>query len=334
MKIKMLSIILSLLMVNILNSFSQNGKSNYAFIKKISLQGSPRWDYLTMDNDRLFVSNFDRVHVIDLKTDRLITTISGLKGVHGITLAKDLLKGYISNGTDSTVVVFDYNTLKVLKTIQITGEKADAILYDKVSQKVFVYCNESNFVVVIDAKKDEVIKNVTVGDAPEFAVVNGKGSIFNNLENSNEIVELDTKTLTVKNTYSLKPNEAPTGLAIDVKNNRLFSVCRKSKTLVVINASNGQIVSTLPIGEGVDGVTFDVEKKLIVASNGGGTATVIHQDAADKYSVVQTITTERRQRTITHNATTHNIYMSGASYQADGKTAIENSFGVYVYGLK
>ena len=334
MKIKTLPIILLLLTVNMLTGFSQNENPNFTFIKKISLIGSPRWDYLTMDDDRLFVSNFDRVHVIDLKTDMLIATIPDLKGVHGITLAKDLSKGYISNGTDSTVTIFDYKTLKVLKTVQITGKKADAILYDKVSKRVFVYCNGSNYTVAIDAKTDEVIKNIIVGDAPEFAVVNGKGSIFNNLEDSNEIVEIDTKTLSVKHTYSLKPNETPTGLAIDVKNNRLFSVCRKSKTLVVMNAANGQVVSTLPIGEGVDGVTFDVEKKLIIASNGGGTATVIHQDGADKYSVVQTITTERRQRTITHNSTTHNLYMSGASYEADGKTAIADSFGVYVYGLK
>ncbi len=332
MKIKSLPHIFLLFIGTIFTSFSQ--ENAFSFIKKISLSGSARWDYLTMDEDRLFVSNFDRVHVIDLKTDMLITTISDLKGVHGITLAKDLSKGYISNGTDSTVTVFDYKTLKVLKTIQITGKKADAILYDKVSKKVFVYCNGSNHTVAIDAKTDEVIKNVIIGEAPEFAVVNGKGSIFNNLEDSNEIVEVDTKTLEVKNKYSLKPNETPTGLAIDVKNNRLFSVCRKSKTLVVMNASNGQIISTLPIGEGVDGVTFDVEKKLVVVSNGDGTATVVYQDSADKYTVVQTLKTDRRQRTITHNNTTHNIYMSGATYQADGKTVVADSFGVYVYGLK
>jgi YVTN family beta-propeller protein len=330
MKIKTLLITILIFTVNFLNGFSQN----FTFIKKIALEGSPRWDYLTMDENRLFVSNFDRVHVVDLKTDKLITTISDLKGVHGITLAKDLSKGYISNGTDSTVTVFDYNTLKVLKTIQITGKKADAILYDKVSKRVFVYCNGSNHAVAIDAKTDEVIKNIIIGDAPEFAVVNGKGSIFNNLEDSNEIVEIDTKTLEVKNKYSLKPNETPTGLAIDVKHNRLFSVCRKSKTLMVMDAGNGQIVSTLPIGSGVDGVTYDVEKQLVISANGDGTATVIHQDSADKYTVVQTLTNERRQRTITHNANTHNIYMSGATYEADGKTVVPNSFGVYVYGLK
>lgn len=191
-KIKALPILL-LLTVNVLTGFSQHENPNFTFIKKISLPGSPRWDYLTMDDDRLFVSNFDRVHVIDLKTDRLITTISDLKGVHGITLAKDLSKGYISNGTDSTVTVFDYNMLKVLKTIQITGKKADAILYNKVSKKVFVYCNGSNHAVAIDAKTDEVIKNIIIGDAPKFAVINGKGSIFNNLEDSNEIVRIDTK---------------------------------------------------------------------------------------------------------------------------------------------
>ena len=332
MKIKHLFI---LFLIGItLSSFAQSENPNFTFIKKIRLAGSPRWDYLTMDGDRLFVSNFDRVHVIDLKTDTLITTIMDLKGVHGITLAKDLSKGYISNGTDSTVTVFDYSKLKVLKTIQITGKKADAILYDKFSERVFVYCNGSNHAVAIDAKTDTIIKNIIIGDAPEFAVVDGKGSIFNNLEDSNEMVEIDTKTLAVKNKYSLKPNETPTGLAIDVKNNCLFSVCRKTKTMVVMNSANGQIISTLPIGEGVDGVTFDVEKHLIIASNGDGTATIIHQDSPAKYTVVQTLTNERRQRTITHNATTHNIYMSGATFEADGKTAIPNSFGVYVYGMK
>jgi YVTN family beta-propeller protein len=334
MKIKKIALFIALLLGIAFTDFAQNINPNFSFIKKISLEGSPRWDYLTMDGDRLFVSNFDRVHVIDLKTDTPISSFTGLKGVHGITLAKNVAKGYISNGTDSTVTVFDYKTLKVLKTIQITGKKADAILYDKFSGRVFVYCNGSNHAVVIDAKTDEVIKNIVIGDAPEFAVVNGKGSIFNNLEDSNEIVEVDTKTLNVKNKYSLKSNETPTGLAIDVANNRLFSVCRKSKTLVVMNAKNGEIVSTLPIGEGVDGVTFDIEKHLIISSNGDGTATVVHQDSPDKYTVVQTLTTERRQRTITHNPKTHQIYMSGASYETDGKTPIPNSFGVYVYGLK
>lgn len=334
MKTKSISLLFLLFFGNILSNLAQKAIPNYTFLKKINLPGSPRWDYLTMDGDRLFVSNFDRVHVIDLKTDLLITTIANLNGVHGITLAKDLNKGYISNGTDSTVTVFDYNTLKVLKIIQITGKKADSILYDKLSKTVFVFCNGSDFAVAIDAKTDTIIKNIQIGPAPEFAATNGKGSIFCNLEDTNEIVEINTKNLTVKNKYSLKPNETPTGLAIDLKNNRLFSVCRKSKTMVVMNALNGQIISTLPIGEGVDGVTYDIAKKLIVASNGGGTATVIHQDSPDKYTAIQTLATEKRQRTITHNTTTHNVYMSGASYEADGKTAIPNSFGVYVYVLK
>ncbi len=334
LKTSKLSLFIALFFGIIISNFAQTTVPNYSFIKKINLPGPARWDYLTMDGDRLFVSNFDRVHVIDIKTDLLITTISNLNGVHGITLAKDLNKGYISNGTDSTVTVFDYNTLKVLKTIQITGKKADSILYDQLSKTVFVFCNGSDFAVAIDGKTDTVIKNITIGPAPEFAVTNGKGSIFCNLEDTNEVVEIDTKTLSVKNKYSLNPNETPTGLAIDLKNKRLFSVCRKSKTMVVMNAINGKIISTLPIGEGVDGVTFDANKKLIVASNGGGTATVIHQDAPDKYTETQTIQTEKRQRTITHNPRSHNLYMSGASYEADGKTAIPNTFGVYVYSLK
>ena len=308
----------------------------YSFIKKISLPtGDGKWDYLKMDGERerLFVSHFDRVHIIDLNTDKQIGEITGLKGVHGIGLAKDLNKGYITNGADNTVTVFDYNTFKVLQTIPVSGKKPDAVMYDKGTKQIFVFNNGSGNAVVIDATTDKVVGNVEMGGAPEFAVSNEKGSIFNNNEDTNEIFEFDAKAFKVKNKYSVAPSGGvPTGLTYDAATNRLFSVCRKPQALIVMDAANGKIVQTLPIGAGVDAVVFEKDLKLIMTSNGEGNVTIIHQDSPDKYTVVQTLTTKPGQKTMVHRGTTHRIYLSGADYQADGKTPAPGTFGVYVYG--
>ncbi len=335
MKIKKTVLFITFLLGFSFHNFAQMDNPNFTFIKKINLPGSITWwDYLTMDSDRLFVSNDDRVHVVNVKTDTLMGVISGLKGVHGITLAKEFGKGYITNGTDSSVTVFDYNSFKVLKRIQISGKKANSILFDKVSGRVFVFCSGANYVYVIDAKTDAILKKFQVGEASEFPTTNGKGLIYDNIEGSNEIVVIDTKAMKVIKRFSLSPYEGPTSLAMDITNNRLFSVCRKSKMMVAVNAENGKIVDAQPIGTGVDGVTYDPDMHLIISANGEGTATIIHQESADKYSVVQTLTTAPRLRTIARNSSNHRIYMSGLAYEADGKTPIQNSFGVYVYGVK
>ncbi len=335
MKTKKITLFIAMSLGIAFNNIAQTVNPNFTFIKKISLEGSTTWwDYLTMDEDRLFVSNDDKVHVVNVKTDTPIGVITGLKGVHGITLAKEFGKGYITNGTDSTVTVFDYNTLKVLKTIQITGKKANSILFDKVSGRVFVFCSGANYVYVIDAKTDAILKKFEVGEASEFPATNYKGLIYDNIEGSNEIVVIDTKAMKVIKRFSLSPYEGPTSLAMDINNNRLFSVCRKSKMMVAVNAENGKIVDAQPIGSGVDGVTYDPDMHLIISANGEGTATIIRQESADKYSVVQTLITAPRLRTIARNMTNHRIYISGLAYEADGKTPIQNSFGVYVYGVK
>ena len=320
-----------------LSAVSGAAAQQYEFIKKISIPtGDGKWDYLKMDGERerLFVSHADRIHVVDLKTDQPIGEITGLKGVHGIALAKELAKGYISNGTDSSVTVFDYNTFKVLKTIKVNGKKADAIFFDKFSGRVFVFCNGSGNAVAIDAKTDAVVGNVAMGGAPEFMVSNDKGLIYNNNEETQEIVAFDANTLEIKHRFSLLPNEVPTGLAFDTATNRLFSACRKSKTLVVMDAATGKIVQTLPIGGGVDGAIFDKDAKIIATSNGEGNVTIIKQAAPDSYSVVQTLTTRPGQKTIVHRGTTHHLFLSGADFLEDGKTPAPQSFGVYVYGPK
>ncbi|MEJ0028905.1 MAG: YncE family protein [Bacteroidota bacterium] len=324
----------SALLFSAVVAFAQD--PTYKFQTKISLPGDGKWDYLKMDGEkeRLFVSHFDRVHVIDLTTNKPIGEITGLNGVHGIALAKDLEKGYISNGADNKITIFDYNTFKVLKTLQVEGKKADAIMYDSPSKQIFVFNNGSGTAVVINAQTDQVVGTIDVGGAPEFAVSDGKGTVYNNNEDTHEVTVIDAKTLKVKGHYPLAPNKVATGLAMDVENNRLFSGCRDPKTLVVVDAATGKIIQTLPIGGGVDAVIYDKELKVIMTSNGEGNVTVIKQETPDKYKVIQTLVTKPGQKTMVHRGTTHNIYLSGAEYKEDGKTLKPGTFGVYVYSMK
>jgi YVTN family beta-propeller protein len=318
-----------------LSTFTFAQTPTYQFSRKIGLpSGDGKWDYQKIDDGKLYVSHADRIHVIDLKSEKQIGEIAGLKGVHGIAPVKELNKGFISNGTDNSITVFDLKTYKVLNTIMIEGKKADAILYDKFSKQIFVFNNGSGNAIVIDPKTDKVIGKIEMGGGPEFAASNENGSIFNNNEESNEIFEIDSKTLQVKNKYSLAPNEVPTGLAIDVKNNRLFSVCRKTKTMVVMDAISGKVVATLPIGAGVDGVIYDKKLQLVITSNGEGNATIIRQVDADNYTVYQTLSTSKGQKTIVFDLKNHNIFLTGANYQEDGKTPATGTFGVSVYSVK
>src|SRR5882672_5265177 len=173
----------------------------YVFLKNIDLPGNGKWDYLKIDskNERLFVSHQDRVHIVDLTTEKPIGEITGLKGVHGIALAEEFNKGFISNGTDNTITIFDFTTLKVLKTINIPGKKADAILYDEFSKQVLVFNNGSGNVVAINAATDAAQGPMEVAGAPEFAVSDGKGTVFNNNEDTNEVTVIDALTMKVKN---------------------------------------------------------------------------------------------------------------------------------------
>lgn len=322
----------------IINGFEINAQQpTYKFIKKISLpNGNGKWDYLKLDekSNRLFVSHGDRVHIIDLKTELPIGEISGLKGVHGVALAHDLKKGYISNGTDNAITVFDVNTFSVITTIMVEGKKADAILYDKSTQRIFVFNNGSGDAIAIDAKTDKVVGKIALGGAPEFAVSNGKGSIFNNNEESNDIIEFDATSLAIKNRFLLSPNKVPTGLAYDKGNNYLFSVCRDPKTLVIVDASNGKIIQTLPIGGGTDAVVYDAKNKLVMASNGEGNVTIVKQNTPTKYTIIQTLQTQKGIKTMALNSQNHQIYLSGADLEADGKTPIAGTFGVFIYGLQ
>ena len=236
---------------------------SYKVSKKINIAGDEGWDYLSVDNanQNLFVSHGSVVNVIDLKTDQTIATIQDAKGVHGIAIANDLNKAFISCGKDNTVSVINLKTFELIEKIKIEGQKPDAILYDQFSHYVLTYNAKSSDATVIDANTNKVVKTIPLGGKPEFSVTNTKGLIYVNIEDKNEIKTIDTKTLEVMNTWSISPGDEPSGLALDIQNNILFSVC-SNKTMVIVDATTGKIIQIVPIGDGCDGVAFDAKKKI------------------------------------------------------------------------
>ena len=318
----MKKILLSVIIfASIFNSYSQT----YKLSKKISTSGNDGWDYLAVDEvaQHLFVSHGNMVNVIDLKSDKTIATIPDTKGVHGIAVANDLSKAFISNGKDNSITIVNLKTFELLEKVKITGVKPDAILYDQFSRKVFIYNAESNDATVIDANTNKVVKTIPLGGKPEFSVTNTKGLIYVNIENKNEIKTINASTLKVTNTWSIAPGDEPSGLAIDLVTNRLFSVC-SNNLMIIVNAKNGKIIKTLPIGDGCDGVVFDAKKKLIFASNGEGTITVVKESNANTFSILETVKSQKGARTIALNKTTNQLYLPSADFGVKPEPTTEN----------
>jgi len=305
----------------------------YIMDKKIALPGDGGYDYMSIDepNNHLFISHGTTFDVVDLSTEKLIATIDGLKGVHGIAIVNDVNKGFISDGRNNAVVVVDLKTFKTLKTIKLTAEGADAIMYDPYSKKVFVFNGESKNTCVIDTKSLELSKTIDLGGGPEFAVSDEKGLVYNNIEDLSVIKVIDTKSMTVKSTWPLAPCGQPTGLALDATDNRLFTVCRANKGMSVLDAKTGRVITTIPIGAGVDAVIYDAADKLIFASNGDATATIIRQESPDKYKVIQTLTTVPRAKTMAFDKKSKKIYFSAAEFKPGTRNVLPGTFAVYVY---
>jgi YVTN family beta-propeller protein len=289
--------------------FSQTGQSGIGLIKKTVIGGTGGWDYVFISSsDRhVYLSHGNQVEVLNADTHEMIGVIPDTKGVHGIVAIPALGKGYITNGKANNVTVFETKTLKAKLLIQ-AGTNPDALLYDKFSNRVFIFNNDSKNVTVIDVKMDTVITTIDLGGNPEAGVSNDKGLVYVNLEDANEIVAFESKTLVVKNRFKLSPGEKPTGIAMDKKTHRLFSACRTSQLMMVLNADNGKIVAQLPIGKGVDGAGFDEVSKLVFSSNGDGTITVIKELPADKFEVIDTVKTEAGARTMTFDSKTKHIF--------------------------
>jgi YVTN family beta-propeller protein len=286
----------------------------YKVTGTIAIAGDWGWDYLVADGPSrvLYVSHGTQVELLDLDKETIVGKIDGMKRIHGIALAHDLNRGFISDGGDDDVVVFDLKSHAVLQKVK-AGANPDGILYDPASKRVFAFNGRSSDVTAIDAASGKVLGTIPVGGKPEFPVSDGQGSVFANIEDKSEIVKIDPQSLKVIARWPLAPCEQPSGLAIDVSNQRLFAVCDDQK-MAVVNAASGKIVTTVAIGDGPDAAAFDPETKLVFSSNGAGTLTVVKQQSADRYSVAQTVTTEKSARTMALDPKTKKIYLSAAKF--------------------
>ena len=319
--------------------------AEYALKVKFKIGGEGGWDYLTYDtpSNRLFVTRGTRVQVVDPDKGTVLAEILDTPGVHGVALANDLGKGYTSNGRDNSVTVFDLNTLKTITKIEtIGGENPDFIAYDAVSKRILAFNGRSHNASVIDAATDKLVATIALTGKPEAAVADGKGKMFVNIEDKNEITAIDTRKDAVAASWPLAGCNEPAGLAIDTQTRRLFVGCH-NKLMVILNADSGKVVTTLPIGEGVDANAFDTETKQAFSSQGDGTLTIVKEETADKFRVQQNATTQRGARTMALNPKNHDIYLVSAEYDeapaVDGqqrlrRTMKPDTFTLLVMGEK
>jgi DNA-binding beta-propeller fold protein YncE len=321
------------------------GVPEYKVLQTYKLGGEGGWDYLIVDGGsrNVFISRGTHVMVVNGDTGQPTGDIPDTPGVHGIALANDLNKGFVSNGRGNSVTVFDLKTLKTTNTIKLTdAENPDAILYDPASKRVFTFNGRSKNATAIDASNDTVISNIPLDGKPEFAVSDGRGMVYVNIEDKNEQTQIDARNAKVVKSWALTGCEEPSGLAMDQKGRRLFAGCG-NKVMAITNADTGAVVATVPIGPGVDANGYDAERHLAFASNGGdGTLTIVKQDG-DKYSVAQNVPTARFARTMALDPKSHNLYLVTAEIEeqppAEGQTRPRRSmkpgtFQMMVVGSK
>lgn len=286
--------------------------AGYRVLGKIPIGGEGGWDYLTVDSaaHRLYVSHATRVVVVDLNTGKIAGEIPDTPGVHGVAIVAKLGRGFTSNGRSNNVTIFDLKTMKSLGQVQ-TGQNPDAILYDEVSGYLFTFNGRSHDSTVINAGSGKVAGTIPLGGKPEFSVTDGKGRIYVNIEDTSEIVVIDSRKLTVIKRYALTGCEEPSGLALDVAHRRLFSVCA-NRVMAVSSPDTGKVVATVPIGQAPDGAGFDPETGFAFSSNGDGTLTIVHE-VSSKYKVVANLATQRSARTMTIDPATHKLYLPAAT---------------------
>ena len=290
------------------------GASGYKVIKTVPISGEGGWDYVYVDSDarRIYVSHATQVVVLDADSFEVVGNIPDTRGVHGIAIASDLGRGFTSNGRSNDVTIFDVKTLKTIGTVK-TDINPDAIVYDSVSKRVFTFNGRGKNTTAINAADGTVAGTLALGGKPEFAVADGKGSIFVNNEDTSELIQIDSQKITETHRWPLAPCKSPSGLAMDRKSRRLFAVCDE-KVMAVMNADTGKVVATPTIGEGVDASAFEPATQLVFASNGEGILTVVHEDSPDKYTVVENVPTKRSARTMGLDLKTHNIFLPAADF--------------------
>jgi DNA-binding beta-propeller fold protein YncE len=305
------------------NTTQAQNKIDYKVVKTFHIQSSGGWDYIAVNNGKIYVSHGSQVNILDENTGDSIGVIPNTTGVHGIAFDNGLGHGYTSNGRLNNVTVFDLKTNAIITQIATTGDNPDAIMYEPFTKTIITNNGRSKNLSFIDPGKNMVIHTVELDGKPEEGVSDGKGKLFVNLEDKSEIAVVDLKTFKVIARWPLAPGEGPSGLAIDTKTNRLFSGCSDSKLLIVMDAANGKIIDKLPIGEGSDGTTFDATKSVIFVPNGrDGTISAFKEKSANEFVSIGTITTKPGARTITIDKNTGSLFLPTAGFEpADPKIA-------------
>jgi DNA-binding beta-propeller fold protein YncE len=314
----------------------------YKVVKTYQVGGDGGWDYLTADAAarRLYISRATHVIVLDLDSGKTVGDIADTPGVHGIALAPDLGRGFVSNGREGTVSIFDLKTLATASKVKV-GDNPDAILYDPATRRVFTFNGRSQDSTAIDAEKGTVLGTIKLGGKPEFAVTDGKGGVWVNIEDKSELVSIDPNKLEVRSKWPLAPCTEPSGLSMDKKNRLLFVGC-DNKMMAVVNADTGKVLATPAIGDGVDATAFDDETGLAFASCGEGVLTLVKEDSPGKFSVAENVPTQSGARTMALDSKTHNVFLVTAKFgpppaaTADNphprRTILPDTFVVLVLG--
>ncbi len=302
---RILPIVLAIFILTAIPGFGQMFKVT----ERVKLGGEGGWDYLTYDKDgkRLFITRGDHVMVVNGKTLAVTFDILGLSGIHGVALAPESGRGFISNGGDNTVTVFDLKSLKKLDSVKV-GERPDAIIYEPFTRHIFTFNARSHDSTVIDAATSKVVATVPLGGKPEFAVSDGKGKLYVNIEDKSQIAQVDTSKNSVLNTWPIAPCQEPSALAMDIEHHRLFAGC-DNKMMAVVDSDSGKVVTTVPIGDGVDAGRFNPTTQQVFMSCGEGVLTIVHEDSPDKYTVTQNIATMKGARTMALDQDNNVVYL-------------------------
>jgi DNA-binding beta-propeller fold protein YncE len=328
--------------------FAMVDGASYHQLKKLPLgaaAGSTReyFDYITVDSSarRVYLSHGTEIKVLDADSGALVGNITGLSQDHGVAVAEEFGRGFITDGGQAKVVIFDLKTLKTIGEAK-AGKDADSIVYDPASKRVFSMNGDPHNCTVIDAKSGNVVGTIELGGGPEFAVADGKGTVYVNIEDKNEVVAIDSNTLKIKSRWPLAPAGTPTALAIDLEHRRLFSAGRNPQMLVVLNADSGKVIQSFPISGGVDAAAYDPGTGLIFASTREGMIHIFHEDSPDKYSEVETVKTEFGAKTMGLDTKTHNVFVDTADFAPPAaptaehphpqRTAIPGTFHLLIYG--
>jgi DNA-binding beta-propeller fold protein YncE len=309
--------------------------SRYHLLKTIPVGGTEGWDYATIDSDarRLYIGRDDHIDVVNVDSGTVVGKIEGLSHTHGMVLAPDLGRGFTSDGDANISTIVDLKTLKKIGTVK-TGKDPDSFVYDEVTKRVFIMNSAGNDVTAINGADGSVAGTIALDGQPEAAVADGKGKIFVNITDKDQIVEFDARTLTILHRWPLAPGQGPSGLAIDRKNRRLFSVC-DNQLMVVMDADTGKVIATPGVGAGTDASLFDPDSANAFASAGGSaTLTVIHEDSPDRFHVVDNVPTQSGARTMALDTKTHDVLLVTArhGHGATHSQVLPNTFVVLVVG--